>query len=224
MKFAAICEDGSRPARRAVRTLRSAHDCARDRPRGVPSARASRGRRDPWERSRRHRSTTKCTEPVAPSSGFPTDCRRSGRRSESHQPRTLRTRCIADSRGCPWGRQGIQIATLRKLRSFLFTPGRAAPDGVCSSRSKRQKGPRRRDPGHEFAEPGTLSSTFPTNLPLPRSAPRGASSYRRPVLGAGRNLRHGTCPIKGVDQRKFTQIAAGGSLDNAAVDRAHVPS
>ena len=45
------------------------------------------------------RTTTKCTEPVAPSSGFPTDRRRSGCRSESHQPRTLRTRCIADSRG-----------------------------------------------------------------------------------------------------------------------------
>jgi hypothetical protein len=58
-----------------------------------------------------------------------------------------------------------------------------------------------------FAEPGTLSSTFPTNLPLPRSAPRGASSYRRPVLGAGRNLRHGTCAIKGVRCTKFAQFA-----------------
>ena len=47
----------------------------------------------------RDRVTKKCTEPVAPSSGFPTDRRRSDCRSESHQPRTLRTRCIADSRG-----------------------------------------------------------------------------------------------------------------------------
>ena len=39
---------------------------------------------------------TKCTEPVASSSDFPTDRRRSDNRSESHQPWTLRTRCIAE--------------------------------------------------------------------------------------------------------------------------------
>ena len=72
-------------------------------------------------------------------------------------------------------------------------------------RRKKRRAPRL-DP-KEFAEPGTLSSTFPTSLPLPRSAPRGASSYRRPVLGAGRNLRHGTCPIKGLRRRKFAQFA-----------------
>ena len=63
----------------------------------------------------------------------------------------------------------------------------------------------------EFAEPGTLSSTFPTNLPLPRSAPRGASSYRRPVLGAGRNLGEGTGPIKGCCERKFSLFARTSS-------------
>ena len=67
-----------------------------------------------------NRSTTKRTEPVAPSSGFPTDCRRSGRRSESHQPRTLRTRCIGESRVPPEGRQEVPFTTWRKLRSFLF--------------------------------------------------------------------------------------------------------
>ena len=35
----------------------------------------------------------------------------------------------------------------------------------------------------------------------------GASSYRRPVLGADRNLRHGTCPIKGVGRRKLSLFA-----------------
>ena len=35
----------------------------------------------------------KCTEPVAPSSGFPIDLRRSGCRSGSHQPPALRSRC-----------------------------------------------------------------------------------------------------------------------------------
>ena len=61
----------------------------------------------------------------------------------------------------------------------------------------QKKGRARRARPQEFAEPGTLSSTFPTNLPLPRSAPRGASSYRRPVLGAGRNLRQGDLADQG---------------------------
>ena len=78
------------------------------------------GRRRARSRRHRDRSTTKCTEPVAPSSGFPTDCRRSGRRSESHQPRTLRTRCIGETRDASGGRQGTPVTTSRKLRSFLF--------------------------------------------------------------------------------------------------------
>ena len=56
---------------------------------------------------------------------------------------------------------------------------------VLALEPSEKKNGRARTPGRKiFAEPGTLSSTFPTNLPLPRSAPRGASSYRRPVLGA----------------------------------------
>ena len=39
----------------------------------------------------------KCTEPVASSSDLPTDHRRSDNHSESHQPQTLRSRCIGDS-------------------------------------------------------------------------------------------------------------------------------
>jgi hypothetical protein len=158
------------------------------------------GRRGPARSNRSHvsRSTTKCTEPVAPSSGFPTDCRRSGRRSESHQPRTLRTRCIADSRGTLWGRQGAECTTSRKLRSFLFAMVELRLEARALVGKRAKKGPGTKARPQEFAEPGTLSSTFPTNLPLPRSAPRGASSYRRPVLGAGRNLWHRTCPIKGV--------------------------
>jgi hypothetical protein len=81
----------------------------------------------------RTRGPRKCTEPVAPSSGFPTDCRRSGRRSESHQPRTLRTRCIAHSREAVPDRQGAASRSCRKLRSFLFATGRTALRGACSS-------------------------------------------------------------------------------------------
>ena len=133
-------------------------------------------------------SRTKCTEPVAPSSGFPTDLRRSDCLSGSHQPWTLRTRCNHHPRGVRKRRQGRGNGTLRKLRHFVYTQGQTAIACVCSSRSNREKKKRagREGPAaRKFAEPGTLSSTFPTNLPLPRSAPRGASSYRRPVLGAG---------------------------------------
>ena len=42
--------------------------------------------------------TKKCTEPVTSSSGSSTDRRRSDCLSESHRPRTLRTRCSRDSR------------------------------------------------------------------------------------------------------------------------------
>jgi hypothetical protein len=48
----------------------------------------------------------KCTGPVAPSSGFPTDHRRSDCHSESHQPRTLRTRCKPHTRRRTRARQG----------------------------------------------------------------------------------------------------------------------
>jgi hypothetical protein len=87
----------------------------------------------------RFRGQRKCTEPVAPSSGFPTDRRRSDCRSESHQPRTLRTRCIADSMRPPRARQAAARRTCRKLRSFLFTSGRTATTAVCSRSQLRRK-------------------------------------------------------------------------------------
>jgi hypothetical protein len=44
----------------------------------------------------------------------------------------------------------------------------------------------------EFAEPGSLSSTFPTSSSLVGSgSPRGASTYRRPGLGAGESSDSG---------------------------------
>jgi hypothetical protein len=131
------------------------------------------------------RRTKKCTEPVSPLSGFPTDRRRSDCLSGSHQPRALRTRCKPHTRGAGQPRQGRLERTLRKLRSFLFAQAETAIHRVCSESFERRKRAGPEGPtARKFAEPGTLSSTFPTNLPLPRSAPRGASSYRRPVLGA----------------------------------------
>ena len=109
--------------------------------------------------------------------------------------------------GVAVARQGVEKGTCRKLRYFLFTTAmlRLAFYALAARGEEKRPDPRVRP--QEFAEPGTLSSTFPTNLPLPRSAPRGASSYRRPVLGAGRNLWLRTCPVKGVRRRKFSQIA-----------------
>ena len=72
--------------------------------------------RDGRERVRAHK---KCTEPVAPSSGFPTDLRRSGCRSESHQPHALRTRCISDSRWARQRRQGVLERTFANCALFF---------------------------------------------------------------------------------------------------------
>ena len=123
-------------------------------------------------------STKKCTEPVAPSSGFPTDCRRSDRRSESHRPRKLRTRCIADSRGTVWGRQSSTSQVVANC-ALLFSQQVDWTLGVCSSFVMWTKRLVTQGPAARFAEPGTLSSTFPTNVPLPRSAPRGVPPSRR---------------------------------------------
>lgn len=65
-------------------------------------------------------SNKKCTEPVSPSSGNPTDLRRSGCHSENHQPRALRTRCKPHTRGVVHLRQGLSRYACRNLRSFLF--------------------------------------------------------------------------------------------------------
>ena len=149
----------------------------------------------------------KCTEPVAPSSDFPTDRRRSDCLPESHQPWAFRTRCKAHPRGFgePVKAPGRQLVANCVL--FFSQQACCTAKPVLWIREGRKNGRTRRTRPQEFAEPGTLSSTFPTNLPLPRSAPRGASSYRRPVLGADRNLRHRTCPIKGVRRRNFSLFA-----------------
>ena len=54
-------------------------------------------------------------------SGFPTDRRRSGCRSESHQPRALRTRCKQQPSVRRRWRQGGSDTSCRNLRFFLFT-------------------------------------------------------------------------------------------------------
>jgi hypothetical protein len=144
------------------------------------------------------RSTQKCTEPVASSSGFPTDRRRSDCRSENHQPQTLRTRCKQHPMGPPGRRQGRPERTSRNLRSFLFAQVELRSFVLALVAREVKKGPGPQGPAAKFAEPGTLSSTFPTNLPLPRTAPRGASIYRRPVLGAAGLYADPPTAIKGL--------------------------
>ena len=130
------------------------------------------------------------TEPVTPPSRSPTDRRRSDCRSENLQPRALRTRCKPQSRDPHRGRQDLRERPGRKLRLFLFARAvlRSSMLALDQDRYKERPDPRVRP--QRFAEPGTLSSTFPTNVPLSRTAPRGASTYRRPVLGAGGTVGH----------------------------------
>jgi hypothetical protein len=168
--------------------------------------------RQPFDPTAATNSEKKCTEPVAPSSGFPTDLRRSGCRSESHQPRTLRTRCNQHPRRCLGARQGPRRRTLRNLRFFLYATVELRSAALVRRSVERRKRAGQQPDPQKFAEPGTLSSTFPTNIPLPRSAPRGASSYRRPVLGAGRRLRHVRPVLQGHVRRNFSLFASGGEI------------
>jgi hypothetical protein len=59
-----------------------------------------------------------------------------------------------------------------------------------------------------FAEPGALSSTTPTHRPLPRRASQGASSYRRPVLGALSNVRQDSRAFKSAARHPRARLSA----------------
>ena len=76
-------------------------------------------------------STQKCTESGAPSSGFPTDLRRSDCLSESHQPRALRPRCNQDTTAWRHLRQARTNCVFRSLRLFLYNPHILAFSAVC---------------------------------------------------------------------------------------------
>ena len=78
-------------------------------------------------------STQKCTEAGAPSSGFPTDLRRSDCLSESHQPRALLPRCNQDTTGSRRPRQASVKCNFRSLRIFLYNPHILASNAVCST-------------------------------------------------------------------------------------------
>ncbi len=164
----------------------------------------------PRLKSARISGAQKCTEPVAPSSGFPTDrllspvaCRGAINlgRSVLGASTTLRR---------PFRLVKAARSELVAICEIFFSHSVELRTSVCAlvAQEKEMKAGHE-GPAAKFAEPGTLSSTFPTNLPLPRSAPRGASSYRRPVLGAGGTLRHSGHALQGPARTKSAQFAAG---------------
>ena len=66
-------------------------------------------------------STQKRTEAGAPSSGFPTDLRRSDCLSESHQPQALRPRCNRDTTGSATVPSSGTRTEIPALCGFFFT-------------------------------------------------------------------------------------------------------
>ena len=111
-------------------------------------------------RARRTSRPKKCTEPVAPSSGNPTDLRRSECHSENHQPRTLRTRCSDDTKRPA---QAGQAPFQRNFAHFAAT---------SSSRRLTRSVPRANALGMP-RQPGDFT---------PRSIPRDCP--RHPIEGA----------------------------------------
>jgi hypothetical protein len=78
------------------------------------------------------KSTQKCTEAQWPSSGLPTDLRRSDCLSECHRPRALRPRCTRDTRAPGKRGQAVPDGERRSLRFFLYKPHILASSLVCS--------------------------------------------------------------------------------------------
>ncbi len=136
----------------------------------------------PMERGRRQSEANigarkKCTGAVAPSSGFPTDLRRSECRSGDHQPPVLLPRCNHQPRASRSRRQGGSDRSCRNLRIFQRAHSKIASCASCS----RQVGP-------GIRRAGSPSSTRPTDLPLPRTVARWGFVLHCPVLGATGNL------------------------------------
>ena len=105
--------------------------------------------------------TQKCTEPVAPSSGFPTDRRRSDCRSESHQPLALRTRCIAHSRGTPELVKALETPLLANCALFFSQQLMLRLDALCSDVLERRKTAGREGPAARVRRAGNAFVHLP---------------------------------------------------------------
>ena len=127
-----------------------------------------------------NRGPKKCTGPVAPSSDLPTDRRRSDNHSESHQPRTLRTRCMATLRSHGRSVKEPGERTSRKLRPSVSRGRTAFPtDRFFAS---PESPPRRNAPSRWRLRPASRLTSAEAG------ADRRAINLGRSVLGASRTL------------------------------------
>jgi hypothetical protein len=131
------------------------------------------------------------TEPVASSSGSPTDLRRSGDLSELHGLRSLRARCYCESRRPADGRQEYETREKPLFASFPTQTAEFADAPRCST----QVGP-------AIRRAGAGSSTRPADLPLPRPATRCGFFLSAPPARRSGNLRLQPRPGKGAAARK----------------------
>ena len=133
----------------------------------------------------------KCTEPVAPSSGFPTDLRRSGCRSENHQPRTLRTRCKQHPRGCLTGRQAAREKNRPQIpaKAFADVSSRTecVPTRPFQPIAELSSCPSRRNPKRNAPSRWRLRPAFRLTS-AEAGADRRAIDLGRSVLGASSTL------------------------------------
>ena len=183
-----------------VRSFRACQASGKAKLSQIPTNHRSRelfhsGRRVPH----RH-STQKCTETGAPSSGLPTDLRRSDCLSESHQPQALRPRCNQDTTG-----SRAPASSERETQFPLFADFSLQSEHTCVERRVLYI---EQDQG--FAEPGALSSTSPADLPLPRTASRESFVLLASRARRSGNLRSGTHPRKGIRRRKGRKLRTSG--------------
>ena len=149
-------------------------------------------------------STQKCTETGAPSSGFPTDLRRSDCLSESHQP-------PAPPSSVQSGHYGLEVPASSDLES-RFSHFAVFSLQYRTYLRRASCALHKRDQG--FAEPGVLSSTSPADLPLPRTALRESFVLLASRARRSGNLRSGAHPRKGIRRQKGRKLRTSGDWLN----------
>jgi hypothetical protein len=130
-------------------------------------------------------------------SGSPTDLALAGDADRWAFTGAQPTRCNRHCRGRAPGGQGAPKQASRNLRTFLSGQRYLAPFATCSREGRTSSSPSR----ERFRPPPRLTVRF-------RVVPPGeASTYSRPVLGAGGNLRWKGGRDQGPGSRIRAQIA-----------------
>ena len=118
---------------------------------------------------------------MAPSSGFPTDRRRSDCLSESHQPQVLRTRCIADPRGAVPIPSSCSEANFSQFARFSFRTGSNCASFRVLWTLWGEKGPGAKARPHEPWARRTLQIAEAAALPPPeRKSSPSRERFRPP--------------------------------------------